>query len=158
MDSVEGRCGSGIVGVSLHERAQIVDQRGAVLHMLRRDSDIFTEFGEIYFSEVPPGIVKAWKRHREMTQHIVVPVGRIRIVLYDDRSQSPSQGKSDIHEMGRPDRFLLLRIPPGIWYGFQGISTGLSLIANCTDIPHDPQEVDRLPEDTESIPYRWRQI
>ena len=42
-----------------------------------------------------------------------------------------------------------------VWYGFQGLATGDSLIANCASLPHDPAEVDRLPEQAATIPYVW---
>ena len=64
-----------------------------MLHMLRCDSTEFTEFGECYFSEVFPGVIKAWKRHRYQTQNLAVPVGRILIVIYDDRPNSISFGQ-----------------------------------------------------------------
>ena len=73
-----------IEGVIFTELRQICDERGAVLHMVRSDVPEFPGFGECYFSEVFPGAVKAWKRHRLQTQTLAVPVGRLRIVLYDD--------------------------------------------------------------------------
>ena len=39
--------------------------------------------------------------------------------------------------------YFRLTIPPGIWFGFKGISEGLNLICNVADIPHDPDEVLR---------------
>ena len=144
-----------ICGLTVTSLKQIVDERGAVLHMLRSDSELFHGFGEIYFSEVLSGTVKAWKCHRRMTQYFAVPHGRIKLVLFDDRDNSDTQGTVDVLELGRPDRYCLVRIPPGLWYGFQGIAAGPSLLANCTDLPHDPSESDRLPENATVIPYRW---
>ena len=43
---------------------QIFDERGKVMHMMT-DSDIFTQFGEIYFSVTYPGVVKAWHLHKK---------------------------------------------------------------------------------------------
>lgn len=134
---------------------QIEDQRGAVLHMLRCDSPLFTEFGEIYFSVVYPGVVKAWKRHHKMTQHFTVPVGCIRLVIFDDRKNSSGRGKVEVLQLGRPDHYNLVRMPPLVWYGFQGTDKQPSLIANCTNIPHDPEEVEVIPEDDATIPYKW---
>src|SRR5712671_2759364 len=111
-----------IEGVIVTELRQIADQRGAVLHMLRSDSVDFTRFGECYFSEVFPGIVKAWKRHRLQTQNFAVPYGRVRVVIYDDRDASPTRGNLQVHELGRPDAYRRLRIPPGLWYGFSCLS------------------------------------
>jgi dTDP-4-dehydrorhamnose 3,5-epimerase len=146
---------SGISGVVIQPLKQMVDERGAVLHMLRADSPLFMGFGEIYFSLVLPGVVKGWKRHRRLTQHFAVPVGQIRLVLFDDRPDSPSVGRLEELLLGRPDRYDLVRIPPGLWYGFQGLGAIPALVANCTDFPHDPQEAESLPLGSPRVPYRW---
>ena len=80
---------SQIDGIITTELRQINDQRGAVLHMLRCDALGFVRFGECYFSEVLPSAIKAWKRHRVQSQNLAVPVGRIRLVIYDDQESSP---------------------------------------------------------------------
>lgn len=134
---------------------QIVDARGAVLHMLRADNPYFARFGEIYFSEVNPGVIKAWKKHSQNTQHFAVPVGRIKVVVYDDRPSSLTKSHIGVYELGRPDAYHLLIIPPMVWYGFQGVSHTSSIIANCTDIPHDPQESENLDESSNLVPFEW---
>ena len=149
---------SKINGVAVLPLKQIEDERGAVLHMLRSDSPSFFRFGEIYFSIVNPGVVKAWKRHKEKTQHFAVPVGRIRLVLFDDRADSPSKGQIEEIILGRPDRYFLICIPPIVWYGFKGISEMPTLLANCSDMPHDPNESEQLPASNNHISYNWRQL
>ena len=144
-----------INGVLISELGQIIDQRGAVLHHLRNDAPDFTAFGECYFSEMIPGAVKAWKRHRKQTQHLAVPVGRVRFVIYDDRASSPTRGELQVVELGRPDDYNRLRIPRGLWYGFTCLSDRPALIANCADQPHDPTDAAMRPEDDPGIPYRW---
>lgn len=147
--------GVGIAGVIVRPLKQHVDERGAVLHMLRGDSVDFIGFGEIYFSLINPGVVKAWKRHRRVTQHFAVPVGRIRLVLYDDRPDSPTHGVLAELVLGRPDRYALVRIPPNIWYGFQGVADAPSCIANCMDLPHDPSESEQVEPGQSAIPFCW---
>ena len=134
---------------------QIPDARGAVLHMLRSDAPDFVQFGECYFSEVLPGAIKAWKRHRVQTQTLAVPVGRIRMVIYDDRAESLTHKALLTIELGRPDAYVRLRIPPGVWYGFACVSELPALLVNCADLPHDPGESDTLALDTQEIPYSW---
>ena len=146
---------SKITGVVVIPLKQIEDERGVVLHMLRSDSPLFSTFGEVYFSVVNPGIVKAWKRHRAMTQHFAVPVGLIRLVLFDDRADSPSKGQIEEIILGRPDRYCLVCIPPMIWYGFKGLSDIPALLTNCSDMPHDPNESEQLPVSNKYISYNW---
>jgi dTDP-4-dehydrorhamnose 3,5-epimerase len=149
---------SGISGVVIQPLRQIVDERGAVLHMLRCDSPLFTQFGEIYFSVVFSKVIKAWKRHRRMTQHFAVPAGRIKLVLYDDRDKSPTRGRLEEYTIGKPGHYYLIRIPPLIWYGFQGLDSTPSIVANLTDLPHDPAEVETLPDNSADIPYSWGNV
>jgi dTDP-4-dehydrorhamnose 3,5-epimerase len=146
-----------IAGVTLVPLKQMEDARGGVFHMLRCDSPVFSRFGEIYFSLVFPGVVKAWKRHKIMTQHFAVPMGRIRLAVYDDRPGSPSLGQVETFLLGRPDHYFLLRIPPLVWYGFQGLGEGPSLVANCTDLPHDPQEVENRPLTDPPVAFNWEE-
>ena len=147
--------GPSIDGVLISKLREIRDQRGSVLHHLRCDAPEFTRFGECYFSEVLPGAVKAWKRHSRQTQNLAVPVGRIRLAIYDDRSGSATYGVLSVFELGRPDAYLRLRIPPGLWYGFTGISPAPALLANCADLPHDRAESELQDSNWQAIPYRW---
>ncbi len=143
-----------IDGVVVQPLKTIEDERGSVKHMLRCDSKLFQSFGEIYFSTIKSGVVKAWKRHGQLTQHLAVPVGGIRLVIYDPRENALTANQVDIIETGA-DHYQLICIPPGVWYCFKGLSPGESLIANCTNEPYDPSGVERLPFDSNIIPYVW---
>ncbi|MGH7330833.1 MAG: hypothetical protein ACREJX_20990, partial [Polyangiaceae bacterium] len=61
-----------IDGVIISPRKIIPDDRGKVLHMLKRTDPEFQAFGEIYFSTIYPGVVKGWHLHREMVINYVV--------------------------------------------------------------------------------------
>ena len=150
-----GKVKSDLESVIITELRQVCDERGAVLHMLRMDAPEFAGFGECYFSEVFPGAIKAWKRHRVQTQTLAVPVGRLRMVLYDDRDISSTRGRIEVLELGRPDAYMRLQIPPGLWYGFTCLSDSPAIVANCANKIHDPLESDMRPMDDRRIPYRW---
>jgi len=122
--------------------------------MMRCDSAAYDKFGEIYFSVINSGFVKAWKKHLKMTQNITVPIGSITLVVYDDRAESRTCGVVEEFAIGE-DNYSLIRIPPLVWYGFKGVSRVPALIANCADYPHDPDEVIRYKENDERIPYQW---
>lgn len=145
-----------IEGVVVHPLKEIADNRGPVLRMMRSDSEIFKRFGEVYFSEIHPGAVKAWKRHKEQTQNLAVPVNRIRLVIYDSRPQSSTHGKFAEYELGRPDNYKLIQIPPLLWYGFETQGGQTALVANCADQPHNPEETESLPAESAQIPYQWK--
>lgn len=143
-----------VEGVIVQELKQIIDERGKVMHMLRCDSPLFKKFGEIYFSIVNPGIVKGWKRHHKMMQHFAVPVGKIKLVIYDDRKDSKTYGEIEEIEIGE-DKYCLVKVLPLLWYGFKGISANPALIANCTDLPYDPDEVEQMSISENKIQYKW---
>ena len=69
-------------GVIVSPLKRIVDERGAVMHMLRCDAPHFSGFGEIYFSTVHPGAIKGWHCHEKMTLNYAVPAGQIKFVLF----------------------------------------------------------------------------
>ena len=154
---MDGGVNTAIRGLAVLRLREIGDGRGAVLHLLRCDEPTFLGFGECYCSETLPGAVKAWKRHKLQTQNLVVPVGRLRLVVFDDRPGSSTRGALEVIEIGRPDNYARVTIPPGLWYGFSALGTSPALIVNCADSPHDPHESDRLPEGDAAIPYRWTQ-
>jgi dTDP-4-dehydrorhamnose 3,5-epimerase len=124
------------------------------MHMLRQDTPGFSGFGEIYFSTINKGAVKAWHRHKLMTQNYAVPFGSIYLVLYDDRYDSPTRGRLQELSTGE-DNYCLVTIPPMIWYGFTSENSPFSLVANCASLPHNPEEVERLEPESPKIPFHW---
>ena len=143
-----------IDGVIITPLKQICDERGKVMHMLRNDDKYFESFGEIYFSCIYPGAIKAWHIHKEMTLNYAVPHGQIKFVLYDDRDNSPTKGEIQELFLG-PDNYCLVTVPKMVWNGFKGLGNEAAIVANCASIPHDPNEIDRASPFTKDIPYDW---
>ena len=123
---------------------------GSVMHAMKASSAGYAGFGEAYFSQVDQGAIKAWKRHKKMTLNLVVPVGEIRFVLFDDRELSNTQSQEIIISK---DNYCRLTIPPMVWMGFQGLSESGAMLLNIADIEHDPDEVDR--KEIEEIEFNW---
>lgn len=145
---------SEIEGLRTTPLRRIPDERGAVFHMLREDTEGFERFGEIYFSSVYPGVVKGWHLHHEMTLNYAVPVGMVKLVCYDDRDGSPTRGNLVEIVTGELD-YQLVTIPPLVWNGFKGVGTTPALVANCATIAHRPGEIERLDPHENDIPYDW---
>lgn len=123
---------------------------GDVLHALKRTDAGFVNFGEAYFSMVEAGAIKAWKLHRWMTLNLVVPIGEVCFVFIADN------GKAQRTETVGVSNYARLTVPPGIWFGFQGLALPFSLILNVADIPHEPDEVVRKP--MEEFPCDWKRV
>jgi len=143
-----------IDGVKITQLKVIPDERGTIFHMLRNDDKVFESFGEIYFSKVYPGVVKGWHLHKKMTLNYAVPVGMIKLVLFDDRENSPTRGELMELFIGE-ENYVLVTIPPNVWNGFKGIGLEIAMVVNCSTIPHDPDEIIRLDPFNNNIPYDW---
>lgn len=143
-----------IDGVEINQLNIIPDERGMILKMLRNDDTVFQEFGEIYFSVIYPNVVKGWHIHTKMTLNYAVINGSIKLVLYDDREGSPTKGEVQEIFLGR-ENYKLVTIPPMVWNGFKDIGTEPAIVANCSTIPHDPDEIERMNPFENDIPYDW---
>lgn len=119
---------------------------GDVLHGMKYGDPGYVDFGEVYFSQIDQGAVKAWKRHLRMTLNLVVPYGEIYFVFIDD------QGNIREEAIGL-SRYARLTIPPGLWFGFKGRGESYSLLMNVADIPHDPAEIER--KKLTEIEFNW---
>ena len=143
-----------IEGIKITPLKQILDERGKIMHMLRADALHFIQFGEIYFSFIHPGVIKGWHIHKRMTLNYAVPIGKIKLVLYDDREGSPTKGEL-MEIFTGPEDYKLITIPPLIWNGAKCVSETAAIIANCATLPHDPEEIERLNPFDKKIPYDW---
>lgn len=121
---------------------------GDVMHALKKSNNGYNGFGEVYFSWVEHAAIKAWKFHQHMTLNLVVPVGEVRFVFrltkQKDKFRSETIGA---------ERYARLTVPPGIWFGFQGLASFPSLLVNVANMEHDPNEV--LSNSTFEFPLDW---
>lgn len=143
-----------IKGVVIVPLKQIPDERGKVMHMLKRTDPHFETFGEIYFSVAWPGAIKAWHKHKSMTLNNCVISGRAKLVLYDDRKNSVTKGQLMELFIGE-DNYCLVKIPPGIFNGYKAYGDKPVILANCATEPHNPDEIIRIDPFDNDIPYNW---
>lgn len=145
-----------IEGVVVTPLKIIAGENGAVMHALKQQESSFKNFGEAYFSFVNQGKVKGWKRHTKMTLNLIVAMGKIRFVLFDDRNDSNTRGLFNEFCFGPEIQYSRLTIPPGIWMAFKGVGNDPNLLLNIADIPHDPAEAEQLQIKNERIPnFEW---
>lgn len=144
-----------IEGVQIINLKAIEDERGFIKHMLRKDDPHFTGFGEIYFSGIRAGAVKAWHLHRRMTLRYVCISGFVEVGLIDIRFHSPTNLETMRVVLDAYDLYGMLIIPPGVLNGFRCLKDVDSILANCADMPHDPDEIVRLPPDSFKQYYDW---
>jgi len=130
----------------------IIDvEGGKVLHGIKKNDIGYIGLGEVYFSYIISKAVKAWKKHNRMTLNLVVPLGKVRFVFCDPFRD----GHYRVEDIGEGN-YVRLTVPPGIWFGFQGISLKPSLVTNIADLQHDSAEVEKKP--ISSFDYQWEKI
>ena len=149
MDKIE------IEGVILTPLKIIKNPKGDIFHGIKKSDIGFSDFGEAYISSINKGEIKGWNKHNKMILNLIVPIGEVIFVLYDDRENSTSKG-SFFKVLISPSNYFRLTIPPGLWLAFKGNCSDLNLILNVASIEHDPDEIDRL--DLAQIDFNWESI
>ena len=141
-----------IQGVLFSPVKRISHKYGDLFHIVRNFDNGFCGFGEAYISTIKYNEVKAWKRHFQMTANMVVPSGRVKIIIFDDRSGSITNGVFNEYILC-VDNYYRLTIPPNLLYGFKGLDETTNMIINVANIPHDPEEQKNYEKDF--IKYHW---
>jgi len=145
-----------IDGVIVKPLRMIPDERGYLMEMLRADDPFFKQFGQCYLTAVYPGVVKGWHYHRLQTDHFVCVRGMAKVVLYDRREASPTQGEVNEFFMGERNNILVV-IPPGVLHGMKGIGTELAVIVNTPTHTYKYEDPDEYRVDPHGgdVPYDW---
>ncbi len=151
------------VGPTIHDvvvrpLVALPDPRGEVCELYRGAWGVHPDpLVYAYLATVEPGVAKAWIRHHHQDDRIACMFGRLLWVLYDDRDGSPTRGVVQRFTSGDRNR-VLFTIPAGVWHGVQNVGTAEAAFLNLPTRPYDHETPDkeRLPADTDLIPYRFR--
>ncbi len=145
-----------IDGVKLKRLRVIPDERGRLMEMLRADDEMFTKFGQVYMTTTYPGIIKGWHYHKLQEDNIVVVKGMLKVVLYDDRPDSPTKGEVNEFFIGEHNP-MLVHVPVGVLHGWKCIGAEEAIVVNTVSEPYNYAHPDeyRLPYDSPQVPYNW---
>ena len=145
-----------IEGVKTKPLRVIPDERGYLMEMLRSDDQLFQKFGQVYVSVAYPGVVKGWHYHKRQTDYFTIVKGMMKVVLYDQRKESPTFGELDEFFMGELNPMLLV-IPPFVVHGMKAIGTESGYLVNCPTEPYAYKCPDehRIDPHGGEIPYNW---
>ena len=133
-------------GVTLTPLKQIRNPKGDVFHAMKKSDDGFDGFGEAYFSTIHKNDVKGWKKHTIMTLNLVVPVGSIEFVVYDEKN------KDFFSVILSQNNYQRLSVKAGLWMAFRGMEEN-SMLLNLASIEHNPK--DSISKELEEILYEW---
>lgn len=136
-------------GVVLTPLKQIYSQNGNVYHALKSSDPGFEGFGEAYFSTVKKGGIKGWKKHQKMILNIIVPVGEIKFVIYNEIL------KTFYSVCLSQKNYQRLTIEKGLWLAFKGVGDD-NMLMNLASIEHSPSE--SISVDIKDIDYEWTSL
>lgn len=133
-------------GVILTPLRRILNPKGDVFHAMKKSDNGFDGFGEAYFSTIHKDDIKGWKKHTQMILNLIVPFGKIKFVVYDEKAQE------FFSVVLSHDNYQRLTVKPGLWMAFYGIEQS-NMLLNLASIEHDPNEAVNI--GLEEINYEW---
>ena len=137
----------------IFEKLKIINVSGGdVLRGLKSNEMAYNGFGELYFSEVNFGEIKAWKKHKKMVMNLIVPCGEVKFVFFDDRKNPIITNRFQEIVISKRN-YKRITVPPNIWFGFKGIGKENNLVVNLSNIEHSENEVER--KEIFKINYNW---
>lgn len=144
-----------IDGVRMRPAITHPDERGTLTEIF----DPRWEFDEaplvfVYQVTIRPGQSKGWVKHARHADRMFFSLGAIKVVLYDDREDSPTRGSLNEFVVGE-ERRVLLHIPPGVWHALKNVADRDALFVNCPTeaYRHDDPDKWLLPNENDVIPY-----
>jgi dTDP-4-dehydrorhamnose 3,5-epimerase len=143
--------------VKITQRKRVIDERGGIYHIMRKSDDHFTNINEVYSSFVYPNVIKGWHKHQIPTLNYTVIFGEVKLVMYDDREDSPTKG--NLMELFIGERnYCSVQIPPNVWNGFKAIGNRDAYLINCCTHEHkdfikSSTYIDPISNDL--ISYNW---
>ena len=145
-----------IKGVKTKQLKPIPDERGRVMEILRKDETEFIKFGQVYITTAYPGVVKGWHYHKKQTDNMAVIKGMMKLVLYDNRKDSPTYKEINEFFIGEHNP-MLVQIPNLVLHGFKCISETEAMVINCPTEVYNRETPDehRIDPDSGKVPYNW---
>ena len=141
-----------IEGLILTPLKQITHPKGDIYHGMKQSDEGFSGFGEAYFSTIQKDEIKGWKKHTKMVLNLIVPLGEIEFVIFDDRKESSTFNKFFSVKLSQKN-YKRLTVPIGVWMAFRGISSEINMLLNIASIEHDPLEAST--KELNEIGYNW---
>lgn len=144
-----------IDGVAIKKLITYTDERGFFREVIRESDDFFEAgFGQLSFSIVYAGVIKAWHAHKFQTQWTCVVSGLLKVVLYDNRSNSFTYQQKMEFLAGDHQPSLVYSLPPGVLHGYKCIH-GPAQVIYVTSGVYDLSDEVRISHDDSEIGYDW---
>lgn len=125
------------------------DDRGWSLMNLMQG--VMTHDGQINYSVMYPGVIKAWHRHHKQTDFWLCPMGHIKVGVHNEET-----GRTWQIVIG-PMRPGILIIPPTLWHGGASVGhepAGLLYYVTHSYDPKQPDEDRRAYDSVQGFPWQ----
>mgnify|MGYP001465477564 CR=1 FL=1 len=132
--------------VQIRDLSVVSNKKGDILKGFLKSDNLPFDVQEVYFSEINPNEIKAWKMHKSMTCNLIVVHGEIKIVIQKKENDF-------IEEIVSKENHKMITIPPNYWFGFQCVSKETSLLANITNYEHSDFESEQI--NLDKIIFDW---
>lgn len=73
-----------------------------------------------------PGVAKAWHIHKNQIDWWYVPIGNLKLVMFDKRADSPTRGELQTIFMGENYPAKAVKIPAGVAHGCRVLGGGVT--------------------------------
>lgn len=146
-----------IHGVVIRPAVTQTDDRGTLCEIFNPSWGVHpAPLTYVYQFTIRPGRIKGWHAHHLHDDRIFISQGTLRVVLYDDRPDSPTYRM--VNEIYRTEHHrTVMVIPAYVYHAHQNIgATDALLISMPTRLyDHADPDVYRLPVENDYIPYRF---
>jgi len=149
--------GPTIDGVVVRPANTIVDERGEIFELYDPAWGVLdAPLVYAYHILIRPGKVKGWVYHELQDDRLAVVSGAVRIVLYDMRDGSPTQGAVQEINLSERNRALVV-IPRRVVHAVQNIGDVDATFVNMPSRPYDHVNPDKYRIDIRSgqVPYEF---
>jgi dTDP-4-dehydrorhamnose 3,5-epimerase len=133
------------------------DERGTLTEIFNPTWDLSDEpLVYVYQVTIRPGQVKGFVLHKTYSDRLFFSQGTVKVVLYDDREESPTRGRVNELFFSEESRGHLV-IPPNLWHAVQNVGSTDALFVNCPTKPYNHKDPDKwaLPKDNDVVPYSF---
>jgi dTDP-4-dehydrorhamnose 3,5-epimerase len=146
-----------IAGVIVRPAITQLDERGEVCEIYNPAWSLTNApIVYVYQALLRPGKIKGWVYHENQDDRLFVSMGTLKIVLFDRREGSPTEGLINEIHLSERNRGLLI-IPRLVAHAVQNIGNTDALFVNLPTQPFNHQQPDkyRIALSSGEIPYSF---
>lgn len=159
VDGIIGKINNKVLidGVKVKAQRLMPDARGFLMELMRPDWDEFIQWGQVYATMCYPGIIKGFHHHYLQIDNFNCVSGMGRVVLFDGRPDSPTNGIINEFIIG-PMNPKMVQIPNLVWHGFSAVGNDPAIIINCPTRMYNYKEPDEFRCPANSFGYDWSKV